>query len=229
MSTGVATTRPVVIRPRWLEGLRQRPVSLAVGGLLAAAIVFVAGVALGNVSIPLGDTIAILAQRLGLPVDATWAASAETIVVELRLPRVITAMAVGVALSLAGVTFQGLLRNPLADPYVLGTASGAALGAAIGFTRARAVVAVWLSAWCTSSPSLVLCSQWPLSIACRAGRAGSMTSVLLTGYAVGSLLAAGLAMAMYLVGHQPPPDLLLPPGKLRAGFMAAAGCRRCRS
>ena len=53
--------------------------------------------------------------------------------VELRLPRVLTAMAVGVALSLAGVTYQGLLRNPLADPYVLGTASGAALGAAIGF------------------------------------------------------------------------------------------------
>ena len=50
---------------------------------------------------------------------------------DLRLPRVLTAMLVGMALAVSGVTFQGLLRNPLADPYVLGTASGAALGAAI--------------------------------------------------------------------------------------------------
>ena len=51
---------------------------------------------------------------------------------ELRLPRVLTALIVGFGLAVAGTTFQGLLRNPLADPYVLGTASGAALGAAIG-------------------------------------------------------------------------------------------------
>src|SRR4029450_3779776 len=96
--------------------------------------VFVAGVAFGTVSIPIGDTIAMLAHRLlGWQVDVTWPSSAETIVFELRIPRVLTAMAVGVALSLAGVAYQGLLRNPLADPYVLGTASGAALGAAIGF------------------------------------------------------------------------------------------------
>ena len=50
---------------------------------------------------------------------------------DLRVPRVLTAMVVGAGLAVAGATFQGLLRNPLADPYVLGTASGAALGAAI--------------------------------------------------------------------------------------------------
>ena len=50
---------------------------------------------------------------------------------DLRMPRVLTAMLVGAALAVAGATFQGLIRNPLADPYVLGTASGAALGAAI--------------------------------------------------------------------------------------------------
>ena len=47
------------------------------------------------------------------------------------MPRVLTAMVVGAGLAVAGAAFQGLLRNPLADPYVLGTASGAALGAAI--------------------------------------------------------------------------------------------------
>ena len=61
---------------------------------------------------------------------------------DLRLPRVLTAMVVGTGLAVAGATFQGLLRNPLADPYVLGTASGAALGAAIAvLIPVRAVVA----------------------------------------------------------------------------------------
>ena len=60
---------------------------------------------------------------------------------ELRLPRVLTAMTVGVGLAVAGATFQGVLRNPLADPYVLGTASGAALGAAIAvILPVRAVI-----------------------------------------------------------------------------------------
>ena len=50
----------------------------------------------------------------------TWAPTAEAIVMDLRLPRVLTAMVVGTGLAVAGATFQGLLRNPLADPYVLG-------------------------------------------------------------------------------------------------------------
>ena len=73
----------------------------------------------------------ILSRTLGIDTGATWTPAAETIVWELRLPRVLTAMVVGAGLALAGATFQGLLRNPLADPFVLGTASGAALGAAI--------------------------------------------------------------------------------------------------
>ena len=69
--------------------------------------------------------------RSGSTSAATWSAATETIVWELRLPRVLTAAVVGAGLAVAGATFQGIVRNPLADPYVLGTSSGAALGAAI--------------------------------------------------------------------------------------------------
>jgi iron complex transport system permease protein len=180
--------------------MRHRPLGLAIAGLAALAVVLVVGVAFGNVSIPVSDTLAMFAHRLGWPVDVTWPASAETIVFELRLPRVITAMGVGVALSLAGVAFQGLLRNPLADPYVLGTASGAALGAAIGFLVPIQVTLlgfglVHLLAFCGAL--LAVAVVYRVS---RVGATHSMTAVLLTGYAVGSLLAAGLAMAMYLSG-----------------------------
>ena len=70
-------------------------------------------------------------MRLGLPGAgaATWPAAWETIVFTIRLPRVLLAGVVGAALALSGATYQGLFRNPLADPYLIGVASGAALGA----------------------------------------------------------------------------------------------------
>ena len=137
-------------------------------GLVIAAATLVLGVALGNVSVPIADTVAIIGHRLiGIPQAVTWPQSAETIVIDLRLPRVLTAMAVGAALSLAGATYQGLLRNPLADPYVLGTASGAALGAAIALII-PVQIALLASACSSSSPSSARSRRWPSCIGCRA-------------------------------------------------------------
>jgi len=201
MNAGVAATRPAVARPAWLESMRHRPLVLGLAGLGLVGIVFVAGITLGNVPVAVSDTIAILAHRLlGWPVEVTWAASAETIVMELRLPRVLMAMTVGVALALAGATFQGLLRNPLADPYVLGTASGAALGAAIALMLPIQVALLGfglLHLFAFGGALAAVAVVYRLS---RLGALNSLTSVLLTGYAVGSLLAAGLAMTMYLAG-----------------------------
>ena len=192
------------LAPRRRTGQRsiaRRPLVLAGLGLVALAVALVAGVAAGSVFVPPSDTIAILAHRLlGLDLGITWTQAQETIVFDLRLPRVLTAMTVGVGLAVAGATFQGVLRNPLADPYVLGTASGAALGAAIavilpvrslifefgllhGLAFLGALGAVWL--------------VYKLS---RVGGHGQMTSLLLTGYAIASLLAAGLSMAMFVSG-----------------------------
>jgi iron complex transport system permease protein len=198
VSTGVAVAPAAARQPVWLEALRRRPLALALAGVALLAAVFVAGVALGYVTIPVGDTVAMIAHRLGLPVPVTWVSADEVIVFDIRLPRVITAMAVGLALALAGVTFQGILRNPLADPYVLGTASGAALGAAIGF-----MLPINVSLLGFGIVHILAFSGATLAVAVvyRAARVGgttSMTSVLLTGYAIGSLLAAALAMAIYV-------------------------------
>ncbi len=201
MNVGVAARRSLPVRSGWVEALRHRPLGLALAGFALLAVVLVAGVALGNVAIPAADTIAMLAHRLlGWPVDVTWPLSAETIVFELRLPRVLTAMAVGVALSLAGATFQGLLRNPLADPYVLGTASGAALGAAIAVLLPIQVALLGFGLLHLFAFVGALAAVVVVYRVSRLGALNSLTSVLLTGYAVGSLLAAGLAMTMYLAG-----------------------------
>jgi iron complex transport system permease protein len=180
----------------------RRPVALAVGSVVLLTLVVVAGTALGSVSVPLDQTAALLARRLlGVPLPVTWPASAETIVLELRLPRVLMAMAVGGGLAVAGVALQGVLRNPLADPYVLGTASGAALGAAIGILIPFRLL--FLDFGLVHALAFVgaVVSVLTVERLSRRGTLSSLTGLLLTGYAVGSLLAAGLAIVMYASGQ----------------------------
>ena len=194
-----------------------RPAALAILGLAALAAVVVLGVAAGSVAVAPGDTIGILLRAVGFPLERTWAATAETIVLELRLPRVLTAVVVGAGLAVAGATFQGLLRNPLADPYVLGTASGAALGAAIAVLIPVRIALLGLGLVNVLAFAGGLAA---VAVVYRLGRGGPLaplTGLLLTGYAVGSLLAAGLAMTMYL--SRTGPD----------GFLGADRGRRHRS
>ena len=184
-----------------LADRRRRPIGLAIGGLVALLVVLVVGVAAGSVAVAPADTIGILLQRiLGLPVATTWTPAAETIVADLRLPRVLTAMVVGLGLAVAGVTFQGLLRNPLADPYVLGTASGAALGAAIAVVLPVRTLVLEFGLLHGLAFLGALSAVFVVYRLSRVSGLSPLTSLLLTGYAVGSLLAAGLAMAMYVSG-----------------------------
>jgi iron complex transport system permease protein len=190
------------LRPVGLAGrIRGRPGTIAAVGLVVLAISLVAGVTVGSIQIGVPDTIGVILQRtLGLDLGGHWTAATETIVWELRLPRVLTAALVGAGLAVAGATFQGIVRNPLADPYVLGTSSGAALGAAlaillpIGLTVFQfGLVNIWAFIGALAASLLVFRLG-------GAGGTGGMTRLLLTGYAVGSVLAALLTMAMYVSG-----------------------------
>jgi iron complex transport system permease protein len=199
------TTGPDTLASRRTAGLRlpprRSPTLLALAGIVGLVIVLLAGVGFGSVAVAPGDTLGILAHRLfGLDVAQTWPATAETIVWDLRLPRVVEAMIVGLGLAVAGATFQGLLRNPLADPYVLGTASGAALGAAIAVLIPVRVVILEFGLLQGLAFLGALGAVIAVYRLARVGGGAPMTSLLLTGYALGSLLAAGLAMAMYLSG-----------------------------
>ena len=177
------------------------PVLLFAAGAIGLLVALVLGVALGTVAVAPLDTIGILGRRLlGLPIAQTWTPPAETIVLDLRLPRVLEAMVVGLGLSVAGTAFQGLLRNPLADPYVLGTASGAALGAAIAVVIPVRMLVLEFGLLHGLAFAGALLAVWTVYRLSRASPLAPLTGLVLTGYAVGSLLAAGLAMAMYLSG-----------------------------
>ena len=183
--------------------VRSRPFVVGMGALLLLLISGVLGVALGSVQIGPSETIGVVLWRtLGLRIGIDWAAATEAIVWDLRLPRVLTAMVIGSGLAVAGATFQGLLRNPLADPYVLGTASGAALGAAIAvlIPVQRAVLQIGLLQGFAFVGALL--AAWVVFRLGGSGGAGGLTRLLLTGYAVGSVLAALLTMAMYVSGAE---------------------------
>ncbi|MBP2000530.1 iron complex transport system permease protein [Paenibacillus shirakamiensis] len=88
----------------------------------------------GPVSLPIGQIARILLRQipiLGQGISIDWSPSSEQIVLNVRLPRIVLGMLVGASLALAGAAFQGVLRNPLADPFTLGVSSGSSLGAAV--------------------------------------------------------------------------------------------------
>lgn len=111
-----------VARPRRVTTWIGLPVALI---LLFGSVMI--GTMVGAVPISARTVFAILTGR-----HLASLQSEELILLQVRLPRVLTAGVIGAALSIAGVLFQGLFRNPMADPYVLGTSGGAALGAAMG-------------------------------------------------------------------------------------------------
>ncbi|MCA1570879.1 MAG: iron ABC transporter permease, partial [Chloroflexi bacterium] len=181
------------------------------GGVVILSAALVVGIGLGSVAIAPDDVLRVLGHRL-LGIGATSGVSdaTETIVIELRLPRVLGAMVVGAGLACAGTVFQAVLRNPMADPYIIGTAAGASLGATIGIVLPLLLPALAIgagSAWLglglvqglafAGGVGTVLLV---IGVARSGGRLPSVT-LLLTGYAVSSLLAAGVALLMFASGR----------------------------
>ena len=181
--------------------VRGRPLAIGLGGLVALVVLLILGVGLGSVRIGPFETIGVILSRtLGLEIGAHWTPATEVIVWDLRLPRVLTGMLIGCGLAVAGATFQGLLRNPLADPYVLGTASGAALGAAVAVLLPIQLLVVEFGLLHGLAFLGALVSAWVVFRLGGTSTGGGLTRLLLTGYAVGSVLAALLTMAMYVSG-----------------------------
>ncbi|MCX6473242.1 iron ABC transporter permease [Rhodococcus sp. (in: high G+C Gram-positive bacteria)] len=107
---------------------RSRSSYTALLAVLCVALAVVMGLAVsfGSVRIPVGDVWAIVGARLAPGTFETWwTAARESIVIDSRLPRALTAAVVGASLAMAGAVAQAVTRNPLADPYLLGVSSGA--------------------------------------------------------------------------------------------------------
>ncbi len=110
---------------------KQRVLLWTAGLILLLFLSVIMSLMIGSVHLPVDTTLSILINHLPfVEMEPYWSVGQETIIWDLRLPRIILSIIVGAMLSVSGVAFQGVLRNPLADPYILGVSSGAALGAA---------------------------------------------------------------------------------------------------
>lgn len=176
-------------------------------GLLALAVaVFFLSLVLGSTSIPVADVIAILTRADREP-DAT-----SLVVESIRLPRSITAALAGAALGLAGLQMQTLFRNPLADPFALGIASGASLGVAL------VVLGTGAGAAAAFGASTGLAGDALVTAAATAGAAGTLVLVLAVSSRIANpttVLVLGLmfgytasAVVTLLVGVSAPERLL---------------------
>jgi len=169
---------------------------IVLGVLLLAAVLLNVGI--GAVRIPPSQVAAILLGQLGVALDVPYAPQQEAVLLAIRLPRVLLGVLVGAALAVAGAAMQGLFRNPLADPGLLGVSSGAALAAAsvIVLGGTLGVSGAWLLPVAAFLGGLLV-TLLVYRLATTGGRT-AVATMLLAGVAVNALAGSGVGFLTFL-------------------------------
>ncbi len=169
-------------------------------GLLALILItLVFAVGMGAMKIGFQESLRILWGKLtGSGLNGVKA-NAVAVVWEIRLPRVLCGLFVGMGLAVAGAIFQSLLGNPLADPYTLGVSTGAAFGASLAI-----LLNIWFAlALSTTGFAFGFAFLTLLLVLLIAGRGGGLTtnSLIISGIIIGSILSAGISFIKMTAGE----------------------------
>lgn len=173
-------------------------ISLAV----ALPAVIILSVGTGPVSISSLDIIYVLLDRLGIT-DSQVPEQTRLIVESIRMPRTLMGIMVGSALAIAGASMQGLFRNPLADPSIIGVSSGAALGAGIGIVLGAPLFAGFPPLLMEYNVSLLaffggVLTTWIVYKIGTTNNGTSVATMLLAGVAISALTGAGMGILTYM-------------------------------
>jgi iron complex transport system permease protein len=179
---------------------RSRSAIPALAGLLAASIVL--GVALGSVWISPWTVLRLFAWKLHFSGPPAGVSPGDSVILfQLRLPRVLLAAVVGAGLAVAGVVFQALFRNAMADPAIIGVSSGAALGAIVvilaGWGAALGGSATAAAAFAGAVLTAILVYRLA-----RIGPAVQVGTLLLAGIAVAAVISSVITLAMTFSGQE---------------------------
>jgi iron complex transport system permease protein len=162
----------------------------ALAGLAALTL---AALALGRFPVSAGELAALLANKL-LGAGYDVAPTAETVVLQVRGPRILAALLVGAALAAAGTAYQGMFRNPLVSPDILGVSAGAALGAVLGIFFSQSALVIQLAAFAGGLAAVGLV----YAVGASVRRHDPILSLILAGIVLGTLLGALIALIKYL-------------------------------
>ena len=183
--TSVAAPAPVAPGPLSLPRVSRLRMRWLVTGVAAVVVSTVAALTIGPVHIPAAD---VLRELLWFDTDLTDAQQA--ILWDIRLPRVVLGLLVGSTLALAGASYQGVFRNPLADPYLLGAAAGAGLGVTFVIIRQADGARVPVSSPIAAFVGALVAVALTYLLGVSGGGRPSTASLILAGVAVGSFLTA---------------------------------------
>lgn len=168
-----------------LKRLRGTPAGIILLVLLIS--LFIISFTLGRYPLSPGEVVRILLTHLFYP--NVPSSIPDTVVMDIRLPRILAAMLVGASLSLAGVSFQGLFRNPLVSPDILGVSAGAGLGAALAILLYGNIVTIQVFAFCFGLAAVGIAY-----LVSKAVRGNRTLSLILAGIAISSLVNALLSL-----------------------------------
>lgn len=165
--------------------------------LLSLVVALIAGVGIGSVALSPPDILSALGHRL-LPgvIEPSGPAYVDTMIFDSRLPRVLLAAIVGAGLALVGMTMQAILKNPLADPYLLGVSSGASVGAVLSivvFTGLLGAVTTPVFAFLGALGSMIL-----VYLVARSGGRVTTLRLILAGVAVSYVFSAVTSLIVML-------------------------------
>ncbi len=175
----------------------KTPIPAALLLVVILIIAIVLGIAIGSVQIPPRTIVGLILDRLSI-IDFTVEDTSKysTILFDIRMPRVALMALTGAALATAGATYQGLFRNPLADPYLVGVASGAGLGATIAITMNLHSNPLGLSTITIAAFAGGIITAGIVVVAARVGPTTPVTTMLLAGIAIGSFATAATTLLM---------------------------------
>lgn len=181
----------------------RRPFALVMAVLAAGLVLAVLLAARsGFIALGLADVARIIAAKVLSRSD--WIAGIDpllpVVVMDVRLPRIVASVLVGGGLAAAGVVFQGILLNPLADPYTLGVSAGAAFGACLALLFKLSLAGIWSVPVCAFiGAAATLAAVIGLS---RSAGAFSSGNLILSGIIVAAILSAGISLLKYIADEQ---------------------------
>ncbi len=165
----------------------------ALAGLLALAVLL--NLVIGAVRVPPGEVLGILLDHAGLPAPFEFTRQHEAVVWNIRVPRTLLALVVGAGLATAGCALQGIFRNPLADPGIIGVSSGAALGAVGVIILGVSPLGTWTTPAAAFAGGLAL-TLAVYALSRRDGRTEVVTLVL-TGVALNAIAGGVIGFALF--------------------------------
>ena len=162
--------------------------------IIALILLFILSLSVGRYGITLSEFLQIIASKL-FGIEGNYSKVIETVLFKVRLPRMLAAIFVGGALAMAGATYQGLFRNPMVSPDLLGASAGAGFGAAIALLFDLSILQVQISSFVFGIGAVFL--TYLISSIISAENSSTLTLVL-TGMVVSTLFASFISMIKYV-------------------------------